>query len=74
MSLGNVPRRNMSAEDRDIQLRLTLHDALTKRYELLHMTRADASKKAFSEVTGLNRKQLQDTIQSIIDAAKGNPF
>lgn len=59
MSLGNVPRRNMSAEDRAIQARIKLHTILTAANVRAGMDDDAASKASFAEVVKMTRAQAE---------------
>jgi hypothetical protein len=73
MSLGNVPRKNMSAEDNRIKVRLLVYDALVKRYMQLDLPKTEASRRALSEVLGMTRKRALTTLENLTKLEKGIP-
>lgn len=66
MSLGNVPRRNMSAEDMGIRARLLVHQILMNKHEAAGMGRDAASKAAFDVAVKLTRKQAEKLLEQLI--------
>jgi hypothetical protein len=71
MSLGNVARRNMSAEDNRIEIRLRLYDALTARYEELGFEEKESRARALNETMSCTRKQALTALENLTALAKG---
>ena len=64
-SLGNVPRRNMSAEDKAIAARMSLMSYLAELHMKAGVDREAANKAAFAQAVKLNRKQAEEKLAEL---------